>query len=127
MPPSSSAFPISCAPDSPSQRVGAAPAGPFTKVRHRVPMLSLSNAFAESDVVEFLDRIRRFLRLGEGEPLEVTAEPKIDGLSISLRYDGGKLVEAATRGDGAEGENVIANVIDHPRGAEDASRQGRAG
>ncbi len=104
-------FPDLVRPDSPSRRVGAAPAGPFSKIRHRVPMLSLSNAFAESDVVEFLDRVRRFLKLGEEELLEVTAEPKIDGLSISLRYDSGKLVEAATRGDGAEGENVTANIM----------------
>ena len=103
-------FPDLVRSDSPSRRVGAAPAGPFAKIRHRVPMLSLSNAFAESDVVEFLDRVRRFLRLGETDPLEVTAEPKIDGLSISIRYESGKLVEAATRGDGAEGENVTANV-----------------
>jgi DNA ligase (NAD+) len=104
-------FPDLIRPDSPSRRVGAAPAGPFAKVRHRVPMLSLSNAFAESDVTEFLERVRRFLRLGENDPLEVTAEPKIDGLSISITYEGGRLVEAATRGDGQEGENVTANVL----------------
>ena len=103
-------FPDLVRADSPSVRVGAAPAGPFSKIRHRVPMLSLGNAFAESDVVEFLDRVRRFLKLSEDDPLEVTAEPKIDGLSISITYENGELVEAATRGDGAEGENVTRNV-----------------
>jgi DNA ligase (NAD+) len=95
---------------SPTQTVGVAPAEKFAKVRHSVPMLSLGNSFAEEDVREFLDRIRRFLRLASGEPIEVTAEPKIDGLSISLRYEGGRLATAATRGDGFEGENVTANV-----------------
>ncbi|MEZ5773265.1 MAG: NAD-dependent DNA ligase LigA [Hyphomicrobiaceae bacterium] len=104
-------FPGLVRPDSPSSRVGAAPAGPFAKVRHRVPMLSLGNAFAEEDVVDFLDRVRRFLGLAEDAEVEVTAEPKIDGLSISIRYEKGRLVEAATRGDGAEGENVTANVL----------------
>ncbi|MFO1172766.1 MAG: NAD-dependent DNA ligase LigA, partial [Hyphomicrobiaceae bacterium] len=103
-------FPDLVRADSPSERVGAAPTGPFSKIRHRVPMLSLGNAFAESDVVEFLDRVRRFLKLSEDDPLEVTAEPKIDGLSISITYENGELVEAATRGDGAEGENVTANI-----------------
>ncbi len=93
-----------------SRSVGAAPLGRFAKVKHRVPMLSLSNAFGDEDVTDFLDRIRRFLRLGENADIDVTAEPKIDGLSISLRYEKGVLVEAATRGDGAEGENVTANV-----------------
>jgi DNA ligase (NAD+) len=95
---------------SPSQRVGAAPSEKFGKVAHAVPMLSLSNAFADEDVYEFLTRIRRFLNLAEGSPVAVTAEPKIDGLSLSLRYENRKLVQAATRGDGAEGENVTANV-----------------
>lgn len=90
--------------------VGATPLGKFAKVRHRVPMLSLSNAFSDEDVTDFLDRIRRFLKLADDAQIEVTAEPKIDGLSISLRYEGGELIEAATRGDGAEGENVTANV-----------------
>ncbi|MEZ5923521.1 MAG: NAD-dependent DNA ligase LigA [Hyphomicrobiaceae bacterium] len=103
-------FPDLVRPDSPSRRVGAAPAGPFGKIRHRVPMLSLANAFDEADVTEFLERVRRFLKLGEDDALEVTAEPKIDGLSISITYENGELVEAATRGDGAEGENVTANV-----------------
>jgi DNA ligase (NAD+) len=105
------AFPDLVRADSPSSRVGAAPAGTFDKVRHRVPMLSLGNAFADEDVAEFDARVRRFLGLGADAPLAFTAEPKIDGLSISLRYDAGRLIEAATRGDGAEGENVTANVM----------------
>ncbi len=104
-------FPDLVRADSPSHRVGAAPGETFDTVRHRVPMLSLGNAFEDDDVAEFDARVRRFLGLGASEPLAITAEPKIDGLSISLRYDGGKLIEAATRGDGAEGENVTANVM----------------
>ena len=96
--------------DSPSLRVGAAPSAGFGKVRHAVPMLSLGNAFAPEDVAEFVARVRRFLGLGEDAPLTFVAEPKIDGLSCSLRYEQGVLVMAATRGDGAEGENVTANV-----------------
>jgi DNA ligase (NAD+) len=96
---------------SPSNNVGSAPSGRFSKVKHVVPMLSLSNAFEEGDVVEFEARIRRFLNVGDTEALAFTAEPKIDGLSISLRYENGALVQAATRGDGAEGENVTANVL----------------
>ncbi|HMF26545.1 MAG TPA: NAD-dependent DNA ligase LigA [Pseudolabrys sp.] len=103
-------FPALIQPDSPSRRVGATPLGRFKKVRHAVPMLSLDNAFAEQDVVDFVARIRRFLRLGEGEKLVFSAEPKIDGLSMSLRYENGELVVAATRGDGAEGEDVTANI-----------------
>jgi DNA ligase (NAD+) len=95
---------------SPSTRVGAAPSSKFAKVRHVVPMLSLANAFDETDVRDFVDRIRRFLNLASDVSLAFTAEPKIDGLSISLRYENGLLVQAATRGDGAEGENVTANV-----------------
>jgi DNA ligase (NAD+) len=94
-----------------SQAVGSAALEKFGKIKHRVPMLSLSNAFADEDVVEFVDRIRRFLNLGDLLPIAVTAEPKIDGLSISLRYEQGKLIQAATRGDGVEGENVTANVL----------------
>ena len=104
-------FPDLVRDDSPSKRVGAAPAETFDKIRHRVAMLSLGNAFEDEDVAEFHARVRRFLGLGPDAPLAITAEPKIDGLSISLRYDGGKLIEAATRGDGAEGENVTANVM----------------
>ncbi len=96
--------------DSPSLKVGAAPGDGFGKVRHRVPMLSLGNAFSDEDVVDFVARVRRFLGLDEDQPMNFTAEPKIDGLSISLRYDDGRLFEASTRGDGTEGENVTANV-----------------
>jgi DNA ligase (NAD+) len=96
--------------DSLTQRVGAAPSARFAKVRHAVPMLSLDNAFADEDVVDFVGRIRRFLRLGEDEEIVFSAEPKIDGLSMSLRYEGGELVTAATRGDGSEGEDVTANI-----------------
>lgn len=103
-------FPEFVTGDSPSQKVGATPSGRFKKVRHAVPMLSLDNAFAEQDVVDFVGRIRRFLRLGEDERIDFSAEPKIDGLSMSLRYEGGELVTAATRGDGAVGEDVTANI-----------------
>ena len=96
--------------ESLTQRVGAAPAARFAKVRHAVPMLSLDNAFAEQDVVDFVGRIRRFLRLGDDEEIAFSAEPKIDGLSMSLRYEHGELVSGATRGDGTEGEDVTANV-----------------
>ena len=105
------AFPDLVRADSPSRRVGAKPAGKFSKVRHRAPMLSLGNGFSDEDVHDFLGRIRRFLNLEADAAVEVTAEPKIDGLSISLRYENRNLVQAATRGDGAEGENVTANVM----------------
>jgi DNA ligase (NAD+) len=97
--------------DSPSRRVGAAPVEAFGKVRHAVPMLSLGNAFADDEVAEFAARVRRFLGLDGGEKVEVVAEPKIDGLSISLTYENGRLALAATRGDGEEGENVTGNVM----------------
>ncbi|MFZ0810403.1 MAG: NAD-dependent DNA ligase LigA [Bradyrhizobium sp.] len=103
-------FPDFVSAESPSQKVGAAPSGRFRKVRHAVPMLSLDNAFAEEDVVDFVGRIRRFLKLSEDERIDFSAEPKIDGLSMSLRYEDGELVTAATRGDGAEGEDVTANI-----------------
>jgi DNA ligase (NAD+) len=103
-------FPELIRADSPSRRVGAAPTGRFRKVRHAVPMLSLDNAFGEEDVRDFVSRIRRFLKLGEDETIDFTAEPKIDGLSMSLRYEKGELVTAATRGDGMEGEDVTANI-----------------
>ncbi len=93
-----------------TNKVGAAPSTKFKKVRHAVPMLSLGNAFTEEDVTDFVDRIRRFLKLSDKDELMITAEPKIDGLSCSLRYEKGKLVVAATRGDGAEGEDVTANI-----------------
>src|SRR3569833_2178348 len=96
--------------ESLSLKVGAAPARGFAKLRHAVPMLSLDNAFAEEDVVDFVGRIRRFLKLDEDAKLDFSAEPKIDGLSMSLRYVDGELVTAATRGDGQEGEDVTANI-----------------
>ena len=104
------AFPGLKSEDSPEAKVGAAPSGKFAKVKHVVQMLSLSNAFVASDITEFVDRIRRFLNVRSDTNLGFTAEPKIDGLSISLRYEKGQLVQAATRGDGAEGENVTANI-----------------
>src|SRR5450755_443915 len=91
-------------------KVGAAPTGKFKKVRHAVAMLSLDNAFAEQDVVDFVARIHRFLKLSDDEKIAFSAEPKIDGLSMSLRYEDGELITAATRGDGAEGEDVTANI-----------------
>jgi DNA ligase (NAD+) len=103
-------FPALVRADSPSARVGSKPARGFAKLRHAVPMLSLDNAFSEQDVTDFVDRIRRFLRLAADEPIAFTAEPKIDGLSLSLRYEHGELVSGATRGDGLEGEDVTANV-----------------
>jgi len=104
------AFPDLRTEDSPTRTVGAAPAQGFAKVRHTVPMLSLGNAFDDEDVGEFLARIRRFLNMGEDEPLEIVGEPKIDGLSVSLRYERGVFVRGATRGDGSEGEDITANL-----------------
>jgi DNA ligase (NAD+) len=103
-------FPDLVRADSPSSRVGAAPAEEFTTIRHRVPMLSLGNAFEEQDVADFDGRVRRFLGLAASETVDFCAEPKIDGLSISLTYEKGHLSIAATRGDGQQGENVTANV-----------------
>jgi DNA ligase (NAD+) len=104
-------FPALVREDSPSRRVGFVAQEKFGKVRHAVPMLSLDNAFADGDVTDFVARVRRFLRLDEAAELAFTAEPKIDGLSLSLRYDAGRLVSAATRGDGETGENVTANAL----------------
>ncbi|MEP5731901.1 MAG: NAD-dependent DNA ligase LigA [Sulfitobacter sp.] len=95
---------------SPSEQVGASPADGFSKISHEVPMLSLANAFDAEDVEEFDTRIRKYLRLSQDQSLIYTAEPKIDGLSLSLRYERGVLVHAVTRGDGAVGENVTANA-----------------
>jgi DNA ligase (NAD+) len=103
-------FPELVTAESPSQKVGAAPSGRFAKVQHAVPMLSLGNAFSDEDVTDFVDRVRRFLKLGADENPAIVAEPKIDGLSLSLRYEDGELVSAATRGDGFTGEDVTANV-----------------
>jgi DNA ligase (NAD+) len=103
-------FPHLVRADSPSKRVGAAPAVALSKVAHARPMLSLENAFSAEEVGEFMRRVRRFLSVPEYEPVAVTAEPKIDGLSCSLRYEKGELVLAATRGDGTVGEDVTPNV-----------------
>ena len=109
--------------DSPSDVVGATPADGFSKVRHAVRMLSLGNAFSDEDVTEFDGRIRKFLGMPDHAELTYTAEPKIDGVSLSLRYEGGKLMQAATRGDGEVGENVTQNALtiaDIPRQIADA-------
>jgi DNA ligase (NAD+) len=97
--------------DSPSLRVGAAPASGFAKVMHRAPMLSLDNAFAPEDVTDFLGRIRRFLKLPEDADIEMVAEPKIDGLSATLTYENGRFVLGATRGDGSVGEDITRNLM----------------
>ncbi len=105
------AFPYLVRPDSPSHKVGAAPVSGFGKVTHARPMLSLDNVFSDEEARDFVGRVRRFLGLAAEEPVALLAEAKIDGLSCSLRYEAGTLVSAATRGDGAVGENVTANVL----------------
>jgi DNA ligase (NAD+) len=104
------AFPHLVRTDSPNTQVGAAPAGHLAKVRHARPMTSLDNGFSDEDIVEFVARVRRFLKLADDEAIALTAEPKIDGLSCSLRYEDGVLVQALTRGDGTTGEDVTENV-----------------
>ncbi|MCM8731881.1 NAD-dependent DNA ligase LigA [Hephaestia sp. GCM10023244] len=104
------AFPHLIRADSPSRLVGAAPAGHLTKVAHARPMMSLDNAFSDAEVEDFVARVRRFLRLADDATVALVAEPKIDGLSCSLRYEGRRLVQALTRGDGQVGEDVTANV-----------------
>lgn len=104
------AFPDLIRTDSPSRKVGAAPAAHLAKVPHARPMTSLDNAFTDEEVEEFVARVRRYLKLPEDEPVTLTAEPKIDGLSCSLRYVDQRLVQALTRGDGAIGEDVTENV-----------------
>ncbi|AWM86442.1 NAD-dependent DNA ligase LigA [Microvirga sp. 17 mud 1-3] len=103
-------FPELVGDESLSRKVGSKASEKFSKVRHRVPMLSLANGFEDEEVEEFVERIRRFLQLKPEATLLFTAEPKIDGLSLSLRYENGRLVSAATRGDGAVGEDVTANA-----------------
>ena len=116
-------FPDLKRPDSPSDQVGAPVSAAFSKIEHKVRMLSLGNAFTDDDVTEFVARVRKYLGLREKKTIAFTAEPKIDGLSLSLRYENGTLIQAATRGDGQVGENVTANartISDIPHFIKDA-------
>ena len=121
------AFPTLVRADSPSRRVGAAPVAAFGKVRHGVPMLSLGNAFSEEDVVDFVARVRRFLGLGADAPVELTAEPKIDGLSISLTYENGAPGAGGDARRRHRGRERHAQRHDDARDPAPARRQGRAG
>lgn len=103
-------FPQLVRSDSPTQKVGAAAGDGFAKVTHSMPMLSLTNAFSETDVAEFIQRVRNFLELNDDAPVELVCEPKIDGLSFAARFEKGRLVQAATRGDGEVGEDITANL-----------------
>ena len=103
-------FPEHKKPDSPTEKVGALPSETFSKIKHSKRMFSLANAFEDNDLYDFDEQVRRFLNFGDLDPLEYTVEPKIDGLSLSLRYENGKLAFAATRGDGTTGENVTENA-----------------
>ena len=117
-------FPELVSPDSPTQKVGGAPTAGFAKVAHTVPMLSLGNAFSGDEVHEFFGRVLRFLGLGEDEPIEIVAEPKIDGLSATARYENGQYVLGATRGDGSVGDDITRNlaaVVDLPARLGDAA------
>src|SRR3982750_2083974 len=105
------AFPQLVRTDSPSAQVGAAPAGHLAKVAHARPMFSLDNAFDAEGVADFRRRVRRYLKLADDDAIALTAEPKIDGLSCSIRYENRRLVRALTRGDGQIGEDVTANVL----------------
>ena len=107
-------FPHLVRPDSPNRKVGAAPSEGFRAVPHRQPMLSLEDVFTDEAVAEFCVRVRRFLGLEDSQDVELVAEPKIDGLSINLLYENGVFVRGVTRGDGAEGEDVTANLLTLP-------------
>ena len=97
--------------DSPTEKIGYLPSEKFSKIKHSKKMFSLANGFENNDLYDFDDQVRRFLNFRVSDPLEYTVEPKIDGLSLSLRYEKGELVFAATRGDGTTGENVTENAF----------------
>ena len=112
--------------DSPTRQVGSAPPGLFDEVRHRVPMMSLDNAFTEAELDAWADRLRRLLPDVDLESLDFSCEPKVDGVAMSLTYVDGRLTQAATRGDGVVGEDVTANVATVARRAQAAASLGRA-